>query len=180
MKPINAVTRSAIIKSVILISSLLLSPAPAPAHAQNNNQPPVETPVQPLDLAAMSVARQVLTTGAAMVALGDSEGVAGQFTDDGELVTKSTKNAGPPEVQIFRGADQLLKWFKIVEGLRGFTVVNNVEYARLVAPDLLYITGTLELTSPEQQTTRLPFTQVRVQEGASWKIVNYQIIFSGG
>ncbi|NDE15262.1 hypothetical protein EBZ80_10070 [bacterium] len=178
MKPINAVARSAIIKSAILISSLLLSPVPA--RAQNNNQPPAETPVQPLDLAAMSVARQVLTTGAAMVALGDSEGVAGQFTDDGELVTKSTKNAGPPEVQIFRGADQLLKWFKIVEGLRGFTVVNNVEYARLVAPDLLYITGTLELTSPEQQTTGLPFTQVRVQEGASWKIVNYQIIFSGG
>ena len=178
MKPIHAITRSAIVKSAILISGLILSPTAT--FAQNNDQPAAATPVQPLDIAAMSVARQVLTTGAAMVAIGDYAGVAGQFTDDGELVTKSTKATGPSEVQTFRGADQLLTWFKVIEALRGFTVVNNVEYARFVAPDLLYITGTLELTSPEQQTTRLPFTQIRIQEGASWKIINYQIIFSGG
>lgn len=152
----------------------------AVTNAQTTPQPTTPPTTQPMDVAALSIARQVLTTGAAMVALGDYEGVAGQFTDDGELVTKSLKASGPPEIQVFRGSGQLLTWFKVVENLRGFTVVNNVEYARLVAPDLLYITGTLDLTGTDQQTTRLPFSQIRIQEGAAWKIINYQVIFPGG
>lgn len=162
------------IKSIFLCTGLFLFSTVT--NAQTSTEPTTE----PMDVAALSVARQVLTTGASMVALGDYQGVAGQFVDDGELVTKSLKTSAAPEIQVFRGPEQLLTWFKVVESLRGFTVVNHVEYARFVAPDLLYITGTLELTSPEQQTTRLPFSQIRVQEGAAWKIVNYQIIFSGG
>jgi hypothetical protein len=135
---------------------------------------------EPLDVAALSIARQVLTAGAAMVALGDDVGVAGQFVADGELVTKTLKSSAPPEILIYRGEEQLRNWFKVVQGLRGFAVVNSVEYARLVAPDLLYITGTLDLTSPDLKTTRLPFSQIRVQQGEMWKIINYQIIFSGG
>ena len=52
---------------------------------------------------------------------------------------------------------------------------NTVEYAKLLAPDLLVIAGTFEPNQLADKPIKVPFYQVRVKQGDKWLIHSVRI-----
>lgn len=133
----------------------------------------------PFDIATLDIARTITAHGAEMLAAGDVEGIVDQYTETGELVSTTTHPNSRPTSTIIRGTENLRKFFKVAENLRQLAPTNVVDNARLVAPNTIYIVGTLELTGQDGKVTRIPFSQVRTLIGTAWKIVSLQVIFQG-
>ena len=123
-----------------------------------------------LDSAAMKLAKELTDAGTRMFAAGDGVGLAAQYADNAELVEKTVEAVGPPTVKIRRGKEAISKIYENVSNLTKFNLTNEVHFARHVTPDTLFIAGDL-LMNENGVTKRLPFSQVRVKSGDSWKIV---------
>ncbi len=136
-----------------------------------------EEEIRPIDIVAMDIARSVTAQGAEMLEAGDIEGVVDQYIGTGELITTTTRPDRRPTTKIIRGKDNLRKYFKVAENLRELAPTNLIDYARIVAPNTIYMTGILKLTGNDEKVTRIPFSQVRVLIGTTWKIVSLQVIF---
>lgn len=133
----------------------------------------------PLDIATIEIARTITARGAEMLTAGDVDGIVNQYMETGELVATTTHPNSRPTTTIVRGTENLRKFFKVAENLGRTAPTNVVDNARLVAPNTIYIVGTLELTGEDGRMTRIPFSQVRTLIGTTWKIVSLQVIFQG-
>ncbi len=133
----------------------------------------------PFDIATMEIARTITAHGAEMLGAGDVEGIVDQYMETGELVSTTTHPNSQPTTTIIRGTENLRKFFKVAENLGRTAPTNVVNNARLVAPNTIYIVGTLELTGEDGRIARIPFSQVRTLIGTTWKIVSLQVIFQG-
>ncbi|MGZ3318236.1 MAG: hypothetical protein ACXU95_13145, partial [Isosphaeraceae bacterium] len=52
---------------------------------------------------------------------------------------------------------------------------NTVEYAKLIAPDVLVIAGTFDTNTLKPDSPKVPFYQVRVKKGDQWLMSSVRI-----
>lgn len=131
--------------------------------------------VEPLDQAAMKLAKELTTTGAKLFEKGDGAALAAQYVDDGEIVETTVEAFGAPLVKIHRGSEAIKKIYGIANAVAKMSPTNEVRYARFIKPDTLVIDGDF-LVTDEGKTTRFHFNQVRRREGDTWKIVSLELI----
>ncbi len=127
------------------------------------------------DSEALGIAREVTTAGAKLFSAKDAKGLTDTYVDNAriELVSRDSETSElKRDVREGRSAilDAYQELFKNSEPL---SAVNHVEYARLLGPDILEISGTLVIT--QNGMHRLPFTQYRVKDGNFWRITEVRV-----
>jgi hypothetical protein len=128
------------------------------------------------DAEAIRIATEVTTAGAKHFAAKDAQALADTYLDDGRIVLISVdqdSRALKREVREGRSA-VLASYQELFKSPDAISAVNRVEYARMLGPDLLEISGTLVLTDSNGMH-RSPFTQLRAREGSAWRIAEVQL-----
>lgn len=126
---------------------------------------------------AESLAKEILKKGAATFDERNAPRMAATFAEDGKIViVGKDPETGEYREQVRKeGRAEIQEFYRGVFGAGGgkTTSRNNVEFARLVAPDLLVIHGTFE---PDVEARgKLSFVQERVKQGDAWLILNLRI-----
>ncbi|GIW89242.1 MAG: hypothetical protein KatS3mg108_3566 [Isosphaeraceae bacterium] len=154
-----------------IVLSLLLAAPPA--------SPSAPAPTASGDDEAMRIAQEVTTTGAKLFAAKDAQGLADTYIDSGRIVLISRDEAaGGLKRDVREGRSAVLEAYKdLFQTPDPISAVNRVEYARLLGPEILEISGTLVLTDSNGMH-RFPFTQLRVREGGFWRIAEVQIFLA--
>lgn len=125
---------------------------------------------------AKAVAQEVLNKGAALFDTRDAAAMAATFTEDAEAtVLKKDRSTGVYKLDVTRGRAEIEHGYQeLFKGREaGTTSRNDVEYARLVASDVLIIQGTFTLDV--NQDGSIPFIQVRVKRGEKWLIASLKL-----
>jgi hypothetical protein len=158
--------RSRLIHRSLILIALSLAALPA-TKAQEG--------VEPLDQAAMKLARELTTAGAKLFERGDGAALAAQYVDDGEIIETTVEPFGAPAVKIHRGMEAIKKIYGISNAVAKLSPTNEVRYARFIKPDTLVINGDFLITD-QGKTSRFHFNQVRRKESDTWKIVSLELI----
>ncbi|HWE35773.1 MAG TPA: hypothetical protein VG406_04315 [Isosphaeraceae bacterium] len=126
---------------------------------------------------AESLAKEILKKGAATFDERNAPRMAATFADDGKIVIvgKDPETGEYRELIRKEGRTEIQEFYRGVfgDGVGKATSRNNVEFARLVAPDLLVIHGTFE---PDVEARdKVAFVQERVKQGDAWLVLNLRI-----
>lgn len=123
---------------------------------------------------AKKLAQGILDKGSALFDTKDAAAMTATYTADAKLVWYSKNNAGTLEVGVKNGHSEIediyLDMFKNKDET---TSRNTVEFARLVAPELLIIQGVFQPNVAN--AGKYPFVQVRVKEGDKWLIKSLEL-----
>jgi ketosteroid isomerase-like protein len=129
---------------------------------------------------AMQLARTLTDTGANTFNTADAKAMASYYTDDAKIFLES-RSENERSIKEYNGRDEIEGLYKdLFKDRRAIQSKNTVEYAKLLAPDLLVIAGVFE---PDQQAAnplKLPFFQVRVKQGDKWLMSSLRIFVIGG
>jgi ketosteroid isomerase-like protein len=124
---------------------------------------------------AMKLATKLTDEGAATFSKADAKAMAAYYTDDA-IVFLQSKNDEGHSVKQYDGRAEIeglyADLFKERETIRA---KNTVEYAKLLASDLLVIAGTFEPNQLAAKPLKVPFYQVRVKQGEKWLIRSLRI-----
>ena len=89
-----------------------------------------------------------------------------------------TRDGNTFKVQNYMDASEIEKayaeLFKKPETIKS---KNTVEYAKLLAPDVLVIAGTFDTNTLKPDSIKIPFYQTRVKEGDKWLMSSLRIYF---
>ena len=125
---------------------------------------------------AMKLARKLTGEGAATFSKADAKAMAAYYTEDA-IVFLESKNDEGHQVKEYDGKAEIERayadLFKEEHGT--IQAKNTVDYARLLAPDLLVIAGTFEPNQLADKPLKVPFYQVRVKQGDRWLIHSVRI-----
>lgn len=152
---------------ILAVGVLALLP-PSPARAQT-----------PSDTDAKALAQSILDKGSALFDARDASGLAATYTLDA-TVTIYSKEQGSTlystQIKEGRGAIESLYRDTFNNQSARTTSKNTVEFARLVAPDLLIIQGYF---NPDiSKESRWPFVQVRTKQGEAWRMLSLQLFLT--
>ena len=146
-------TRAALLTLALLA---LLAPTSAPAAD---------------DAEAMALAKRLLDKGAEFFRARDAMALSATYADDARVEwVDRDKATGRVASQVKQGRTEIDLLYRDLfkDPTARFDARNHVEFARLVAPDLLVIHGAFE---PDASTgARYPFVQERVKQGDRWLV----------
>ncbi len=127
---------------------------------------------------ATELARKITDEGALNFERKDAVELANSYMDDAQLfLVSKDKDTGQIKVETSQGRSEIQSAYEdLLKGDKTVQAKNHVEYARLIAPDMLLISGTFELGENGGNPLRLPFFQVRVKHGERW-LVNSMRVF---
>jgi ketosteroid isomerase-like protein len=130
---------------------------------------------QPAD-EAMNLARKLTEEGAATFSKADAKAMVAYYTENA-IVFVQGKNDEGHSVKEYDGKAEIERayadYFKGQQGT--IQAKNSVEYARLLAPDVLVIAGTFEPNQLAEKPLKVPFYQVRIKQGDRWLIQSVRI-----
>ena len=102
-------------------------------------------------------------------------GHADYYLEDAEIALV-TREEGGLKFQTQKGRAEIEKFyadiFKEPETIKSR---NTVEYAKLIAPDVLVIAGTFDTNTLKPDSPKVPFYQVRVKKGDQWLMSSVRI-----
>ena len=153
-------TRAIAIVSAMMWGGLMLSPARA--------QEPGDE--------AMKLARKLTEEGAATFGKADAKAMVAYYTENA-IVFVQGKNDEGHSVKEYDGKAEIERAYAdFFKGQQGtIQAKNTVEYARLLAPDVLVIAGTFEPNQLAEKPLKVPFYQVRIKQGDRWLIQSVRI-----
>jgi ketosteroid isomerase-like protein len=155
----------ALVFAVALAASF---PAIARAAGTANDKPADE---------AMTLAVKLTEQGAATFDTFNAKAMAEYYTDDAVVVLMTRDGAGFKN-ELHRGRADIEAFyadvFKKPETIKS---KNTVEYAKLLAPDVLVIAGTFDPNTLKTDSPKIPFYQVRVKQGDKWLMSSLRIFF---
>jgi hypothetical protein len=126
-------------------------------------------PVGGLEDAAMKLARQLTEKGATTFDTKDAQAMTDFYLEEAEI-SLVTKGRDGYSVKVYRGKVEIESLYRdIFKNPEGVKSKNEVEFARLVRPDILAIFGTFEIQRGSQ-TARFPFFQERIKKDDRWLI----------
>ncbi len=129
---------------------------------------------QPAD-EAMKLARKLTEEGAATFSKADARAMAAYYTEDAVVFLQGKNDAGY-SVKEYDGRAEIERlyadFFKEPATIRA---KSTVDYAKLLAPDLLVISGTFEPNQLAAKSLKLPFSQVWVKQDDKWLIHSVRI-----
>jgi len=101
--------------------------------------------------------------------------MADYYLEDAEIALVS-KEEGGLKIQTQKGRAEIEKFyadiFKRPETIKSR---NTVEYAKLIAPNVLVIAGTFDTNTLKPDSPKVPFYQVRVKKGDQWLMSSVRI-----
>jgi ketosteroid isomerase-like protein len=152
--------RASVIVSAMVFCGFMLSPARA--------QEPGDE--------AMKLARKLTEEGAATFSKADAKAMIAYYTADA-IVFVQGKNDEGHSVKEYDGKAEIERAYAdFFKGQNGtIRAKNTVEYARLLAPDVLVIAGTFEPNQLAEKPLKVPFYQVRIKQGDRWLIQSVRI-----
>ncbi len=124
---------------------------------------------------ATALAIKLTEQGAATFDTFNSKAMADYYLEDGEIALVN-KEEGGLKVKYYKGRAEIeqgyAEVFKKPETIKS---KNTVEYAKLIAPEVLVIAGTFDLNTLKPDSPKLPFYQVRVKKGDQWLISSVRV-----
>ena len=130
---------------------------------------------QPAD-EATKLAIKLTEEGAATFSKADAKAMVAYYTENA-IVFAQGKNDEGHTVKEYDGKAEIERayadYFKGQQGT--IQAKNTVEYARLLAPDVLVIAGTFEPNQLAEKPLKVPFYQVRIKQGDKWLIQSVRI-----
>ena len=124
---------------------------------------------------AMKLAKKLTEEGAATFSKADAKAMAAYYTEDAVVFLQGKNEAGY-SVKEYDGRAEIERLYAdFFKDAGTIQAKNTVEYARLLAPDLLVIAGTFEPNQLAAKPLKLPFYQVRVKQGDKWLIHSVRI-----
>ncbi len=124
---------------------------------------------------ATTLAVKLTEQGAATFDTFNAKAMADYYIEDGEIALV-TKEDGGLKIQTQKGRAEIEKFyadvFKKPETIKSR---NTVEYAKLIAPDVLVIGGTFDTNTLKPDSPKVPFYQVRVKKGEQWLLSSVRI-----
>lgn len=129
---------------------------------------------------AMTLARKLTEEGAATYSKCDARAMAAYYTEKA-IVFLQGKNDEGHSVKEYDGRAEIEGFYAdLFKDKKTMQARNTVEYARLLAPDLLVIAGTFEPDQLAAEPMKVPFYQVRVKQGDRWLIHSLRIFVLSG
>ena len=129
---------------------------------------------QPAD-EATALAVKLTEQGAATFDTFNAKAMADYYLEDAEIALV-TREEGGLKFQTQKGRAEIEKFyadmFKKPETIKSR---NTVEYAKLIAPDVLVIAGTFDTNTLKPDSPKVPFYQVRVKKGDQWLMSSVRI-----
>jgi len=126
---------------------------------------------------AMALATKITEEGAATFDKLDAKAMAAYYLEDAEIALVTKDDTGL-KVQNHIGRDRIEDFyadlFKKQETIKSR---NTVEYAKMLAPDVLVIAGTFDTNTLKPDSIKVPFYQTRVKEGDKWLMSYVRIYF---
>ncbi len=124
---------------------------------------------------ATTLAVKLTEQGASTFDTFNAKAMADNYVEDGEIALV-TKEDGGLKIQTQKGRAEIEKFyadvFKKPETIKSR---NTVEYAKLIAPDVLAIAGTFDTNTLKPDSPKVPFYQVRVKKGEQWLLSSVRI-----
>src|SRR5271157_3031354 len=124
---------------------------------------------------ATALAVKLTELGAATFDTFNAKAMADYYLEDGENALVSKEERGL-KFQAQKGRAEIEKFyadiFKKPETIKS---KNTVEYAKLIAPDVLVIAGTFDTNTLKPDSPKVPFYQVRVKKGDQWLMSSVRI-----
>ena len=149
-----------------------------PSRALTAALPPAERfPAAPQS-EAEQIASRVLKAGSDLFDAKNAGALAATYTDDGmvHLISKSEDQQYKDDIK--RGRADIEQFYRDLFREAGpIDSENTIEFARLIAPDLLVIHGRFR---PNIGQSEIPFVQMRVKQGPEWLIKKLWIFLSPG
>ena len=103
--------------------------------------------------------------------------MADYYLDDAE-VSLATRDGEGLKVQSYKGRAEIEKAYAdIFKKPETSKSRNTVEYARLIAPDILVIAGTFDTNSLKPDSIKVSFYQVRLKKGDRWLMSSVRVFF---
>jgi len=154
-------------RSIIIVAGLLLGWSGLPA-ASAQDQPADE---------AMKLAKKLTDEGASTFNTADAKAMVAYYTDEAKVFFETREESGFT-IKVYDGRAEIENFyadlFKDPSQVRG---KNTVEYARLLASDVLVIAGTFVPNENADDPIKVPFYQVRRKQGDKWLINSLRIFF---
>ena len=124
---------------------------------------------------AMQLAKKLTEEGAATFNTANAKAMAACYTHDAKVFLES-KNESGLAVKEYNGREEIEGLYKDLFKHPGtIQSKNTVEYARLLAADLLVIAGTFEPNHQAPNPLKIPFYQVRIKQGGKWLMSSLRI-----
>lgn len=126
---------------------------------------------------AKKLAQEILDKGSALFDQRDAAAMTATYADDADIVWIEKDNStGEYKSNTKKGLAEIEGVYKDLfkDKNEKTTSKNTVEFARLIAPDLLVIEGLFQPNVANQG--KYPFVQVRVKQGEKWLIKHLQLV----
>ena len=133
------------------------------------------------DPEAMKLAKKLTEEGANLVNTRDFKAAADLYAEDGELVMAQDPR-GIEDVQVVRGRKAIFDAINDEGGFaKGARLTPTVAYARMVTPDILFLSGIFTLgfgpdNDPGNNPTTFQFSQVRRKVDGKWLISTQRLM----
>jgi ketosteroid isomerase-like protein len=124
---------------------------------------------------ALKVAKKLTEEGAATFSTSNAKAMAAYYVEDARLFLQSKEENEISEKE-YTGRDEIEKFYAdLFKDPKTIQAKNTVEYAKLLAPDVLVIAGTFVPNEAADKPLKVPFYQVRVKRGDKWLIHRLRI-----
>ena len=128
---------------------------------------------------ATELAKKLTEEGAATFNTASAKAMAEYYTDDAKVFLESKNDSGI-SVKEYDGREEIEKFYAdLFKNPATIQSKNTVEYAKLLAPDILVIAGTFEPNTQDPKPLKVPFYQVRVKQGDKWLMSSVRIFVIG-
>ena len=124
---------------------------------------------------ATALAVKLTEQGAATFDTFNAKAMADYYLEDAEIALV-TREEGGLKFQTQKGRAEIEKFYAdIFKKPETTKSRNTVEYAKLIAPDVLVIAGTFDTNTLKLDSPKVPFYQVRVKKGDQWLMSSVRI-----
>jgi hypothetical protein len=124
---------------------------------------------------AKTLAQEILDKGSALFDTRDATAMAATYTEDAQIewIAKDD-TTGEIKVDLKKGRAEIESLYHDVfkDAKERTTSKNTVEFAKLIAPDLMVIHGVFQPNLANKG--KFPFVQFRVKQGDKWILKNLQ------
>jgi ketosteroid isomerase-like protein len=128
---------------------------------------------------AMQLAKKLTEEGATTFNTANAKAMAAYYTDDAKVFLQSKVDNGI-SVKEYNGREEIEKLYAdLFKNPGTIQSKNTVEYAKLLASDILVIAGTFEPNTQDPKSLKVPFYQVRIKQADKWLMSSLRIFVVG-
>jgi hypothetical protein len=164
-------TRSLALAALIVTAAPAVTRTAVSAGQEGRSQAPPSSEAE-------QIASRFLKAGSDLFDAKNAAALAATYTEDGivHVISRSEDNSYKDDQK--RGRAEIEQFYRdLFKDAGPIDSKNTVEFARLIAPDLLVVHGRFR---PNTGQAELPFVQMRVKQGPEWRLRELWLFLSPG